>query len=168
MAQLRYAPKSAKKRENIPKDTMFKRDLGYLLNKGQFGLPTRYLQERGIKGEETISKAKKRLVQMGFLDVMEQGSFAKAGWFRYTDRWRTYNWGALFKEDGTPCYDGPLPGYCHYPNIIEYNNLRAQGNCGKTFARRSYNGNKTDKRTILGLFHMEETSDRDCDTRLPG
>ena len=91
MAQVRYAPKSAKKREKIPKDNMFKCSLGHLLNKGEFGLPTKYLQERGIKGEETISKAKKRLVELGFLDVVEQGSFAKAGRFRYSDRWRTYN-----------------------------------------------------------------------------
>jgi hypothetical protein len=138
MAQVRYAPRNAKKREKIPKDNMFKCSLGHLLNKGEFGLPTKYLQERGIKGEETISKAKKRLVQMGFLDVVEQGSFAKAGRFRYSDRWRTYNCGALFKEDGTPCYDGPLPGYCHYPKIIEYNQTRAQ---------KRYNDNLDDGET---------------------
>ena len=49
---------------------MFKCALGNLLNKGEFGLPSRYLQERGIKGEETISKAKRKLVELGFLDVV--------------------------------------------------------------------------------------------------
>jgi hypothetical protein len=148
MAQLRHAPKSAKKRENISKGTMFKCDLGYLLNKGEFGLPTRYLQERGIRGEETISKAKKRLVQIGFLDVVEQGSFTKAGRFRYSDRWRTYNCGAVFSEDGTPCYDGPLPGYCHYPNIIDYNNLKAQ----KRYNNNLNNG-ETEEPIQLDLFN---------------
>jgi hypothetical protein len=126
MAQLRYAPGSAKKREKIPKSNLFKCGLGHLLNRGEFGLPTKYLQERGIKGEETISKAKKKLVEVGFLDVVQQGSFTKAGRFRYSDRWRTYNAGALFNEDGTPCYEGPLPGYCHYPNIKQHNEARAQ------------------------------------------
>lgn len=92
-----------------------------LLHSGEFGLPTKYLQERGIKGEKTISKAKKKLVEVGFLDVVQQGSFVKAGRFRYFDRWRTYNFRALFKEDGTPCSHGPLPRYCHYPNIIQHN-----------------------------------------------
>lgn len=125
MAQLRYAPKSTKKREKIPKERLFKCSLGYLSNRGEFGLPTKYLQERGIKGEETISKAKKRLVKIGFLDVVTQGSFAKAGRFRYSDRWRTYNSASISKETGTLTYDGPLPGYCHYPNITSYNKTRA-------------------------------------------
>lgn len=126
MAQLRYAPKSSKKREKIPKASLFKCGLGHLLNKGEFGLPTKYLQERGIKGEDTISRAKKRLVELGFIDVVDQGTFAKAGRFRYSDRWRSYNAGELFKESGSPVYDGPLPGYCHYPNIVEHNKARAQ------------------------------------------
>jgi hypothetical protein len=87
MAQLRYAPRSAKKRDSISKDSLLKCGLGYLLNRGEFGLPTKYLQERGIKGEETISKAKKRLVELGFLDVVQTGSYSKAGRFRYSDRW---------------------------------------------------------------------------------
>ena len=128
MAQLRYAPRSAKKRDSISKDSLLKCGLGHLLNRGEFGLPTKYLQERGIKGEETISKAKKRLVELGFLDVVQTGSFSKAGRFRYSDRWRTYDSGALFNQDGTPSYDGPLPGYCNYPNIVEFNNARSQQN----------------------------------------
>lgn len=128
MAQLRYPPKSAKKRESIPKDSLFECGLGYLLNGGEFGLPTKYLQERGIKGEDTISRAKKRLVEIGFLDVVDQGSFAKAGRFRYSDRWRIYNSGNLLKEKGNPIYDGPLPGHCHYPNIIQFNRSRSARN----------------------------------------
>lgn len=126
MSQVRYAPGSAKKRANIPKESIYTCALGHLLNKGEFGLPTKYLQERGIKGEDTISRAKKRLVEIGFIDVVDQGSFAKAGRFRYSDRWRSYNAGALSQETGTPMYDGPLPGYCHYPNIIQFNKARAE------------------------------------------
>jgi hypothetical protein len=53
--------------------------------------------------------------------VVTQGSFSKAGRFRYSDRWRAYNSAALFSEHGQPLYDGPLPGYCHYPNIVKHN-----------------------------------------------
>ena len=120
LAQLRYAP-GGKKRARIPKDQLFQCGLDWLLNKGEFGLPTKYLQERGIKGEDTIARAKKRLVRLGFMDVVTQGSFSKAGRFRYSDRWRTYNSAALMSEHGQPLYDGPLPGYCHYPNIVKHN-----------------------------------------------
>jgi hypothetical protein len=126
LAQLRYAPKSQKKRKALTDQRLFKCGLGYLLNNGEFGLPTKYLQERGIKGEDTISNAKKRLVQIGFMDVIVQGSFTKAGRFRYSDRWRMYNSGEVMNEKGEPIYDGVLPGYCHYPNIIQFNkNKRA-------------------------------------------
>lgn len=121
LSQLRYATGSKKKGLKIPKDQLFECSLGCLLNRGEFGLPTKYLQERGIKGEDTIARAKKRLVQVGFMDVVTQGSFAKGGRFRYSDRWRTYNSGALLSEHGVPLYDGPLPGFCHYPNIIKHN-----------------------------------------------
>jgi hypothetical protein len=117
LSQLRYAS-GGKKRARIPKDQLFQHGLGTLLNKEEFGLPTKYLQERGIKGEDTIARAKKKLVQVGFMDVVTQGSFSKAGRFRYSDRGRTYNAIALMSEHGQPLYDGPLPGYCHYPNIV--------------------------------------------------
>jgi hypothetical protein len=121
LSQLRYAPHNKKKQSKIAKDQLFQCRLGWLLNKGEFGLPTKYLQERGIKGEDTIARAKKKLVQLGFMDVVTQGSFSKAGRFRYSDRWRTYNSAALFSEHGQPLYEGPLPGYCSYPNIVKHN-----------------------------------------------
>jgi hypothetical protein len=124
LSQLRYAPKNKKKRQALTAEQPFKCGLGYLLNNGEFGLPTKYLQERGIKGEDTIARAKKRLVQIGFLDVVTQGTFAKAGRFQYSDRWRTYNSGKLFKEKGEIAYEGILPGFCHHPNIIEFNKKR--------------------------------------------
>ncbi len=123
LAQLRYAPKNEKKRKALTGQTLFKCGLGYLLNNGEFGLPTKYLQERGIKGEDTISKAKKSLVEVGFYDVVVPGSFTKAGKFRYSDRWRRYNSGELFNEDKI-AYEGQLPGYCHYPNIVQFNEKR--------------------------------------------
>ncbi len=140
MAQLRYAPKSSKKRDKIPKINLFKCALGHLLNKGEFGLPTKYLQERGIKGEDTISRAKKRLVELGFIDVVDQGTFAKAGRFRYSDRWRSYNAGELSKENGVPVYDGPLPGYCHYPNIVKHNGTIAQQKRAGILNEEQYGG----------------------------
>ena len=115
LAQLGYAPKSSKRREKLLKEDIFKCSLGYLLNRGEFGLPTKYLQERGIKGEDTIAGAKKRLVQIGFIDVVQIGSLMKAGRFRYSDRWRS------FKSLESCNYTGPMPGYCHYPNIQKYN-----------------------------------------------
>jgi hypothetical protein len=121
LSQLRYAPGGKKKRSRIPKDQLFHCGLGCLLNGGEFGLPTKYLQERGIKGEDTIARAKKKLVKVGFMDVVTQGSFAKAGRFRYSDRWRTYNAVTVMAEKEEPFYDGPLPGYCLYPNIVKHN-----------------------------------------------
>jgi hypothetical protein len=120
-AQLRYAPKSKKKRNQLNQQKILECGLGRLLNNGEFGLPTRYLQERGIKGEDTIARAKKRLVQIGFLDVVTPGAFNKAARFRYSDRWRTYKSGELDHPEGSCSYKGPLPGYCHYPNIIRHN-----------------------------------------------
>lgn len=128
LSQLRYAPRGKKKQFKIPKDQVFECGLGYLLNRGEFGLPTKYLQERGIKGEDTISRAKRRLVEIGFLDVVDQGTFSKAGRFRYSDRWGGYNSGNLSKETGGPIYDGPFPGYSHYPNIIQFNKSRSANN----------------------------------------
>ncbi len=124
LSQLRYAPKSSQKRGRIPKDKLFQCSLGYLLNRGEFGLPTKYLQERGIKAEDTIARAKKRLVQLGFMDVVTQGDFSQAGRFRYSDRWRTYNAAQLCNVKEEPYYEGPTPGYCKYPNIIKYNVTR--------------------------------------------
>jgi hypothetical protein len=133
LAQLRYAPKSIKKRKGMD---IYQCGLGGLLNNGEFGLPTKYLQERGIKGQDTIARAKRRLVQIGFMDVVIPGSFTKAGRFRYSDRWRNYNSKALINENGAPNYDGPLPGYCHYANITQYNADRAnkaiEGNSNNT------------------------------------
>lgn len=147
VSQLRYAPKSVKKRANFAASSLFECSLGHLLNKGEFGLPTKYLQERGIKSEETISRAKKRLVELGFMDVVDQGSFAKAGRFRYSDRWRLYNAGELFKEKGAPLYDGPLPGYCHYKNILKFNETRAQQSSAS-----ASNGNQNGEFIQLDLF----------------
>lgn len=124
LSQLRYAPGGKKKRSRIPEDQLFECGLGCLLNRGEFGLPTKYLQERGIKGEDTIARAKKRLVQVGFMDVVTQGDFSHAGRFRYSDRWRTYNASELCNVKEEPYYEAPTPGYCKYPNIIKYNETR--------------------------------------------
>jgi len=121
LAQLRYAPKNQKKRKRLDQQNLFHCGLGYLLNNGEFGLPTKYLQERGIKGEDTISRAKKKLVEIGFLDVVTTGTFSKAARFRYSDRWRTHNSIAISQEKGSCSYEGALPGYCLYPNIIKHN-----------------------------------------------
>jgi hypothetical protein len=55
------------------------------------------------------------------MDVVTQCSFSKAGRFRYSDRWRAYNSATLLSEHGQQLSDGPLPGYCHYPNIVKHN-----------------------------------------------
>jgi len=61
LAQLRYAPKSEKKRQDLAKDSLLKCGLGHLLNRGEFGLPTKYLQERGIKARILLREPRKSL-----------------------------------------------------------------------------------------------------------
>ena len=94
--------------------------IGPLRNDARFSLPSALLMERGIKSSETITKARKELVAAGFWETVETGSPYNTGVFRWSDNWLTYNQKPL--ADRKKIDPGAkAPGFCHYPNIIEYN-----------------------------------------------
>ena len=97
LAQLRYAPKNLKKRKALTDQRLFKCGLGYLLNNGEFGLPTKYLQETRNQGRGyDIESQEKACTRLASYDVVVQGSFTKAGRFRVLrsvaqiQLWRTF------------------------------------------------------------------------------
>jgi len=94
--------------------------IGPLRNDGRFSLPSNLLKERGIKGSDTIARARREIVAAGFWETLETGSLYNTGVFRWSDNWLTYNQKPVAKRK---TLDPSLkaPGFCHYPNIIEYN-----------------------------------------------
>ncbi len=97
-----------------------------LRNDGCFSLPSNLLKERGIRGTDTIAAARKELVAAGFWETVETGSLYNTGVFRWSYNWLTYNQKPVAKRKSLDP-SAKAPGYCHYPNIIEYNeHIRAQ------------------------------------------
>jgi len=102
-----------------------KRDstVGLLRNDGRFSLPNNLLKERGINGSDTIAKTRRELVAAGFWETVETGTLQQSGVFRWSDNWVTYNQRSV--HDRTNMEAGAkTPGYCHYPNINRYNEIR--------------------------------------------
>lgn len=113
----------SKKHKHIPKRES---SIGLLRNDGRFSLPSNLLKERGIRGSDTIAAARKEIVAAGFWETVETGSLYNTGVFRWSDNWLTYKQKSLAKRNRI---DPSLKatGFCHYPNIIEYNeHIRAQ------------------------------------------
>ncbi len=107
----------SKKHKHIPKRES---SIGLLRNDGRFSLPSNLLKERGIRGCDTIAAARKELVAAGFWETVETGSLYNTGVFRWSDDWLTYNQKSLAnRKKINP--SAKAPGYCHYPNIVEYN-----------------------------------------------
>jgi len=100
--------------------------IGPLRNDGRFCLPSNLLKERRIRGTYTIAAARKELIAAGFWETIETGTLHNTGVFRWSDNWLTYNQNPL--ADRKKIDPGAkAPGYCHYPNIIEYNyQIKAQ------------------------------------------
>jgi hypothetical protein len=107
----------SKKHKHIPKRES---SIGLLRNDGRFSLPSNLLKERQIRGTDTIAAARKELVAAGFWETVETGSLHNTGIFRWSDDWLTYNQKPLAKRKQIDP-GAKAPGYCHYPNIIEYN-----------------------------------------------
>src|SRR5271157_2914216 len=100
--------------------------IGPLRNDGRFSLPSNLLKERGIRGSDTIATARKELVAVGFWETVETGSLYNTGVFRWSDNWLTYNQKPLDKRKSLDP-GAKAPGFCHYPNIVEYNDqIKAQ------------------------------------------
>ena len=81
-----------------------------MANGGRVYLPQNALKARGIKSNGTIAEAKKRLVELGFLDVLETGSVNNAAVFQISYRWRQYPNGDCMPKDKKE------PGCCLYAN----------------------------------------------------
>lgn len=100
--------------------------IGALRNDGRFSLPSNLLKERGIKGSDTIAAARKEIVAAGFWETVETGTLHSSGVFRWSDNWLTYDQKPLVKRKSLDS-SAKAPGYCHYPNIADYNDqIRAQ------------------------------------------
>jgi len=112
-----------KKHKHIPKRES---SIGPLRNDGRFSLPSNLLKERGIRGSDTIAAARKEIVAAGFWETVETGTLNNTGVFRWSDSWLTYNQEPVAKRKSLDP-DAKAPGFCHYPNITEYNDqIRAQ------------------------------------------
>jgi len=62
---------------------------------------------RGVTSERTISNARKRLVEIGFLDVVQPSKFPQPGIFALSDRWRKYPDGNYLPLDNKPVSFAP-------------------------------------------------------------
>ena len=102
-----------------------KRDttVGHLRNGGRFSLPNNMLKERGITGSDTIAKSRRELVAAGFWETVETGTLQQSGIFRWSDNWVTYNQRSVHDRMRID-EAAKVPGYCHYPNIMKYNESR--------------------------------------------
>ncbi len=103
--------------------------VGPLRNDGRFSLPSNLIKERGIKGSDTIAKARRTLVAVGFWETVQTGTLLQTGVFRWSDRWLTYNQRSPRERDQID-QTAPPPGQCLYPNIKQYNELRRLGTSG--------------------------------------
>ncbi len=100
--------------------------IGALRNDGRFSLPSNLLKERGIKGSDTIARARREIVAAGFWETVETGTLHNTGVFRWSDNWLTYNQKPVAKRKQIDP-SAKAPGFCHYPNITEYNDqIKAQ------------------------------------------
>jgi hypothetical protein len=100
--------------------------VGPLRNDGQFSLPNNLMIEQGIRSSHTISRVRKELVAAGFWETVEAGTLYQSGVFRWSDNWLRYNQKPVA---GRKSLDDSAqqPGYCHYPNIIAFNQARQSG-----------------------------------------
>jgi len=110
-----------KKYKKVPKRES---SIGPLRNDGRFSLPSNLLKERGIRGTDTIARARREIVAAGFWETVETGTLHNTAVFRWSDNWLTYNQKPLAKRKALDP-GAKAPGYCHYPNIIEYNHQRS-------------------------------------------
>ncbi len=113
----------SKKHKHISKEES---SIGPLRNDGRFSLPSNLLKERGVRGSDTIAAARREIVAAGFWETVETGTLNNTGVFRWSDNWLTYNQKPVAKRKSLDP-SAKAPGYCHYPNITDYNDqIRAQ------------------------------------------
>lgn len=87
---------------------------GALINGKDLVLTTNEIKARGkVKSGKTIAAARRRLIEIGFLDVVVSSHFPHHGVFAISDRWRSYPFGDYHPKDDRPAAFAP------YPNIVE-------------------------------------------------
>jgi len=64
---------------------------------------------RGVLSDTTISRARKRLVEIGFLEVIRPCRFPQPGIFGLSDRWKDYPNGDYKPKDNRPASFAPYP-----------------------------------------------------------
>jgi hypothetical protein len=118
LAQLDYWSK--KKHKGHPKrDTT----IGALRNDGMFSLPNNYLIEKGIKGTDTIARAREKLQAVGFWETVQTGDVSKTGIYRWSDNWILYNQKPAHERQQID-NSARKTGHCLYPNILQFNKER--------------------------------------------
>jgi hypothetical protein len=106
--------------------------IGRSRNDGCFPLPNNLLIERKIKGTDTIARIRKELVAAGFWETVQTGSLYSSGVFGWSDNWLLYNQKSVAERKQYDCSALPA-GFCHYPNIVRFNQERS----GRSLARDS-------------------------------
>ena len=81
--KLEYEKKNLKDRKGV------KIGIPGLRNNGEFVLTINELVARGLS-RSTATRARERVWQMGFFDVIEPGTIHHAGKYRYSLRWKQY------------------------------------------------------------------------------
>ena len=113
--------------------------IGQLRNDGRFSLPSNLIKEMGIRSASTIASARRELIAAGFWETVEAGSLYNTGIFRWSDEWLRYEQKPQHRRKALSTSD-QQPGYCHYPNIVQYNELRRTNDtdqCSDTVAEQS-------------------------------
>ena len=100
--------------------------VGRLRNDGCFSLPNNLLKERGITSSTTIASVRRELVGAGSWETVQTGPLQQTGIFRWSDEWLVYENRPLKSRKAMDA-SAQQPGYCHYPNIIKYNEARQAG-----------------------------------------
>ena len=81
--KLEYEKKGCKDRKGV------KIGIPGLRNNGEFALTILELVARGLS-KSTATRARERVWQLGFFDVIEPGTIHHAGKYRYSERWKHY------------------------------------------------------------------------------
>lgn len=91
-------------------------------NDGRFSVVGNELRARGLTSPSSIAEGKRQAWELGFFDVLRQGTVARAGEYRYSDRWRLYP-----SEDHLP-HGQQSPGACLYSRFPKKQDASPYGN----------------------------------------
>jgi hypothetical protein len=96
-----------------------KNSSGYPINKDNLIVTNNELFARQkLKSERTIANARKRLVEIGFLDVIISAKFPKPGVYAFSERYKQYPDGSYLPRNERSVSSAP------YQNIQKYNARR--------------------------------------------